>query len=320
MNTGNESIGVVLCTYNGAKYLKAQLESIVAQTLRPNVIHILDDASTDRTIFVVQDFVKATGANVALHCNSTNLGYAKNFEQGISLCETNFIAFSDQDDIWHPNKLETLVAMLKNSPESCIAFGNAEFLTADGMPTGEYYYPLEFGFARNIDEGRLKLLDMECVPGNFMVMNAHYKPLLFPIPDGCKQLAHDRWLCLNGAFKYSAVWTGEPLGYYRIHPEQASGAFSFVLKGTKFEYKKPVFSLQRLKKSLIRLVMDPLTRTQRHKKRREVDYLWALHMKNTLDQCNTLSNPERYSEQTNAKLRLKYAKWNATIESYSRHK
>src|SRR4030067_269521 len=98
-----KSIGVVLCTYNGEKYLREQLDSILCQTRAPDQILILDDCSNDRTIEIIENFLKKDG-RIRLIRNETNLGYARNFEKGISLCETDFIALSDQDDIWFNDK------------------------------------------------------------------------------------------------------------------------------------------------------------------------------------------------------------------------
>src|SRR5213080_381833 len=99
------TLSVALCTYNGAAYLGEQLDSIVAQSRPPDELVVCDDGSTDETVEVLETFLAEAPFPVRLQRNEANLGFVKNFEQAISLCTGDFVALSDQDDVWMPGKL-----------------------------------------------------------------------------------------------------------------------------------------------------------------------------------------------------------------------
>src|SRR5689334_6476928 len=99
-------ISIVLCTFNGARFLEDQVESILNQTY-PNIeLLISDDASIDESIIILKKYEHHP--LVKLFYNKQNVGFAKNFETAAMLTKGNYIAFSDQDDIWLPDKIEKL--------------------------------------------------------------------------------------------------------------------------------------------------------------------------------------------------------------------
>src|SRR6266567_6944512 len=105
-------ISVAMCTYNGARFLREQLESIAAQSRLPDELVVCDDGSTDETVETIKAFVGRAPFAVRLEINSKNLGSTKNFEKAIGLCEGEIIALADQDDVWKPQKLAVLEATL----------------------------------------------------------------------------------------------------------------------------------------------------------------------------------------------------------------
>src|SRR2546426_7732246 len=102
------SVSVAMCTYNGARFLLAQLRSIAFQTRPPDELVICDDGSTDKTLAIVTRYAGTVEFPVRVHRNSQRLGPAKNFEQALSLCRGDIVALSDQDDVWRPEKLRVL--------------------------------------------------------------------------------------------------------------------------------------------------------------------------------------------------------------------
>src|ERR1041384_7413645 len=122
------NLSIALATYNGAAFLKEQLESIAVQTRTPDELIISDDQSTDDTLTLIEDFVETAGFPVRVSVNESNLGTAKNFEKAISLCRGDLIVLSDQDDVWHPDKLESVERIFDAKPQLSLVFSNAELV------------------------------------------------------------------------------------------------------------------------------------------------------------------------------------------------
>lgn len=106
-----------MATYNGEKYLKEQLESLINQVGVNLSVLILDDNSSDNTIKILDDFCKAN-SNITLSKNNTNLGYKKNFRKLIEMSlnyDYDFVALCDQDDIWLGDKLINGIKLIEKS-------------------------------------------------------------------------------------------------------------------------------------------------------------------------------------------------------------
>ena len=129
-------ISVALCTYNGASFLDAQLDSYLTQTRLPDELVVCDDQSSDATLALLDGFAKRAPFPVRLHHNQARLGSTKNFEKAIGLCTGDLIATSDQDDVWLPDKLALSEAAFAKSPEIGLIFTNAEVVDQGLEPLG----------------------------------------------------------------------------------------------------------------------------------------------------------------------------------------
>ena len=110
------SYSVLMCTYNGEKFILRQLESILSQTVIPNEIIIRDDCSSDSTLDVINEcFSKFSFKNYKIIRNDNNIGWRLNFFSGIRDCNQSIILFSDQDD-WHCKKAEFLLQAFNDNP------------------------------------------------------------------------------------------------------------------------------------------------------------------------------------------------------------
>ena len=95
----NELISIAMTSYNGEKYIREQLDSILTQTYGNFELIICDDRSKDSTVEIIKDYC-IKDSRIKLYVNEKNLGFKKNFEKAISLCKGEYIALSDQDDIY----------------------------------------------------------------------------------------------------------------------------------------------------------------------------------------------------------------------------
>ena len=99
------SVSIVLCTYNGAKYLSEQLDSILAQTYPLHEIIIQDDNSTDETVDIIHEYARKYSF-IKFFKNNSEHGVNGNFLSAMQRATGDYIAISDQDDIWETDKIE----------------------------------------------------------------------------------------------------------------------------------------------------------------------------------------------------------------------
>ena len=217
-----------MCTYNGAEFLPAQWESILAQSRKPDEIVVCDDGSSDQTRSLLEKFASESPIPVTLHFNQTNLGSVKNFEQAIRLCTGSIIALSDQDDVWRNDKLQIIETAFNDSPNVGLVFSDAEIVDENLNPLGRRMWS-EVCFdpykQKLIARGRAleALITGWTVTGATMAFRSEFVNLSLPIPDGIAMI-HDGWIALTTATVAAVVAIDEPLIKYRQHEKQQIGA------------------------------------------------------------------------------------------------
>ena len=217
-----------MCAYNGAEFLPAQWESILAQSRRPDEIVVCDDGSSDQTRSLLEKFAAESPVPVALYFNQTNLGSVKNFEQAIRLCTGDIIALSDQDDVWRSDKLQTIEAAFTQSSNVGLVFSDAEIVDEALAPLNRRMWTevcFESYKRKLIARGRALevLITGWTVTGATMAFRSDFVNLSLPIPDGIEMI-HDGWIALTIASVAEVVAIDEPLIKYRQHERQQIGA------------------------------------------------------------------------------------------------
>lgn len=129
-------ISVVMTTYNGEKYLKTQIESILNQVLLPDEIIICDDKSTDNTFKILKDYQNIEKPKFIISQNILNIGYIRNFEQALKKCTGEVVFLCDQDDFWHSDKIEKMITF---DSEYSLVHTDAVLIDADGKKIAESY-------------------------------------------------------------------------------------------------------------------------------------------------------------------------------------
>ena len=140
-------ISVCIATYNGEKFLRQQIESILSQLSHDDEIIVSDDCSSDRTVDLLREF---KDERIKLFVNDSNVGVVKNFENAIKNSTQEFIFLSDQDDVWTPNKVEVVKKMLN---EYDFVSHNANIINEEGGETGADYFSVrntKYGYLNNL--------------------------------------------------------------------------------------------------------------------------------------------------------------------------
>jgi glycosyltransferase involved in cell wall biosynthesis len=215
-------ISIAMATYNGQEYIREQVNSILCQTYQNFELIICDDCSFDSTWSILKEYEKK---DIRIHCylNEINLGFVKNFEKAIKLCSCEYIALSDQDDIWTVNHLETLLNLIGDNQVCC---GNSMLMSKHGKILKETYADSLGGGSQCIRTDFMKLQRIlygeNFFTGMAMLLNKSFLQLALPFPDNIH--IHDIWLALLSCANHSFMFTEEIVSYYRQHDNNASGS------------------------------------------------------------------------------------------------
>lgn len=205
-------ISIAMATYNGEKYLREQLDSILAQTVQDFELIVCDDCSTDSTVKILNEYAERD-SRIKVFVNELNLGFKKNFERAAGLCKGEYIAFSDQDDIWLPEHLEKLLSIIGGRDVAC---GNALIVDVSGNITGKKLNELDGFYFFDSENILLKMMFREnCFQGASMLIKSVFLKRCFPIPDGIKY--HDSWLAYCACFEQGIIYTFDAITKYRLH-------------------------------------------------------------------------------------------------------
>lgn len=221
-----QRISVAMCTYNGEAYVAEQMDSILSQSRPAAEIVVCDDGSTDGTWTVLHEYLRRFPALIKLHRNDTNLGPAKNFEKAIGLCTGTLIALSDQDDVWHTNKLEILAHGFEIDPDLGLSFSNAERIDAEGSKLdADLWQTVGFHAREKVKVRHGHALEVflrrPVATGCTIMFCATLKEMCLPI---AATLMHDYWISLVAAVNSRIGFVDEKLVSYRQHTANAIGA------------------------------------------------------------------------------------------------
>lgn len=217
---------VVLCTYNGADFLAAQLGSLLKQSRLPDTLVVGDDGSTDSTLDILAHFADQAPFPVhILRGNSHPRGPAANFAHTLERAPGDWFALCDQDDVWHPTKLERLEAALMADEDTLLAFSDAALVSGDLSPLGSSMWQLVGLDSKALDElakdnALPLLLKRYRIMGASMAFATELRALALPLPPGWH---HDAWIATIAAVAGKISALPYPLLDYRQHSRNAVG-------------------------------------------------------------------------------------------------
>jgi len=222
----NPRVSIAMATFQGAPYLARQLESIATQTRPPDELVVCDDASGDDTRQRVREFAAHAPFEVRLEANRSRLRATRNFERALSLCRGDIIFLADQDDLWLPNKIETLLRVFAEHPATGAVF-------SDGLVVDSRLDPLGYGLweslgfnraeQRRVRSGRAVEVFLRHVvaAGTTLAFRSDYRRLALPFPD--LRSCHDAFIAFVIAAVAGIRIIEQPLIHYRLHGENLIG-------------------------------------------------------------------------------------------------
>ena len=213
-------ISVVLCTYNGEKYLPELLDSLLEQTLLPSELVWRDDRSTDATPQIAAAFAERAPFPVNFAVNPDNLGPMQNFGHAMSHATGALIAPSDQDDVWLPNKLELLARHFEGD-DTRMVYSDSLLVDSKLESLGQTF--LEQRRLFHADKDSLEhLLFQNTVSGCVSLFDAKLLQIALPIPE--RAIMHDWWITLVAAAMGDVRHIPETTTLYRQHEGNVLGS------------------------------------------------------------------------------------------------
>lgn len=220
----NPRASICIATYNGAKYIREQIDSIIRQTKDNDEIIISDDGSIDETINILKSY---NDRRIKIFENKKEHGVIKNFENALRHAKGEFIFLCDQDDIWNLNKMDIILGYMRDYD---LVVHNALLIDSVGQSSGVDFFSLrksKKGYFYNLWKNRFL--------GCCMCFRHTELKRILPFPKHI--VMHDMWIGLKIQIRRKVLFTNEVLSSYRRHGSNASTASE----------KSPYTKLQQLK-------------------------------------------------------------------------
>jgi len=217
---------VIMPTYNGVKYLSRQIETIYHQTLKPDRLLIRDDGSTDGTLELIDCLQQLYGNWITRLVTVEHLGCCACVNILLSATQARYVALADQDDLWHPKKLEKSMELMREMEKvygenmPLLVHGDLRLVNADGEPMGHTYFAYQ-----RLDPRRIRPVDLaftNVVTGCTCLFNKNLLAKALPIP--AEAAMHDWWIALVASVYGRIGLLMRPYIDYRQHESNLLGA------------------------------------------------------------------------------------------------
>lgn len=212
-------VSVAMAVFNGEKYLRSQIDSIIGQLGSNDELIISYNKSSDNTWNIINTYAEKI-KNIKIY-TCLNTGVIANFNNAIKNCNGKYIFLADQDDIWSQDKIETVVSAFENSSAITILH-NTEIVKTDLEKTGQSLFEL-----RNAKAGIVKNILKNSYQGCCMAFKAELVPYIYPIPLNVPM--HDQYIGLISERIGKVILINEKLILYRRHNTNASSDKSNLL-------------------------------------------------------------------------------------------
>ena len=218
-----EKVDVILPTYNGEKFLREQIDSILSQTYRDIRLIISDDCSKDSTPEILKEYEKKDN-RIEVYLQKKNLGVVKNIEFLLQKVDNPLYMLCDQDDVWLPMKIEKSVETLKQK-NADLVFGDLEVVDQELNTIYESFGDfmlLNRKINKYINSYKLNYL-YNCVTGCTILSKKEFIKKILPIPTDSKYLIHDHWIGMIVSLNGKLAYMPEKYIKYRQHGNNQVG-------------------------------------------------------------------------------------------------
>ena len=204
-----------MATYNGAIFIGRQLDSILLQLGETDEVILVDDCSSDQTLEVVE---RLGDSRIKIYRNHTNEGVIRTFERAIRQSSGDIIFLSDQDDIWYPEKVKSLLRVFNGRPDVTLVLSDAKVINDMGEVVAESFFDARGGFSQGLWHNIARNKYLGCA----MAFRRRMLDKVLPFPENIPM--HDMWIgCINSIYGKSE-YLDTPLMGYRRHQQNASPA------------------------------------------------------------------------------------------------
>lgn len=221
------NIAILLSTYNGALYLKDQIDSILLQTYTNWCLYIRDDGSKDNSVDIIDFYTRKYPDRIfKIQDDYGNLKSAVSFMKMLEVVDSDYYMFCDQDDIWLPFKIEKSLTRMKdieivNPNKSVLVFTDLSVVDSNlGIINSSMwaYSNINPDNAKNL----YKTTCLSSVTGCTLMINKLLKQKVLPYPASARM--HDWWISLNAVYYGIVDYITEPTIFYRQHDSNVLGA------------------------------------------------------------------------------------------------
>lgn len=224
-----DKINIIMATYQGEKYIRQQLDSILESTYTDYILSIYDDGSKDQTIEIIESYQKKYPDKIHLYKNVKNMGHFRNFLQGVVHTPYEYVMFCDQDDVWNSDKIEATYQCMKRAEakhrnklpiavftdativDEALQFKHESFHKSGGLDTSKLDFP--------------HLLMENKMMGCTMMLNRALIEKVSFLPEQAR--FHDWWLALIAAAYGEVIYLPKATMLYRQHGNNVVGNASF---------------------------------------------------------------------------------------------
>jgi glycosyltransferase involved in cell wall biosynthesis len=227
-----------MATYDGERFLPEMLESLAAQTRPPDELVVRDDASEDGTVRILHAFARRMPFRVEVIAGGPRLGYAQNFIAASNACSGGLVFFADQDDVWRPHKLASVVSQVRRHRRPRAIFHDFAIVDEGGHQKARSYYELL--------RGRGLPPELSLKGCSVAVTRGFLQTWGWPQPDA--HVSHDFWVALLSTAFGQRSNLDDQLIDHRLHGGNASGWIP--------DSSSRVFTIQGDGSSATRLLVD----------------------------------------------------------------